>query len=149
MRPADLREKYEDQLWAKVYANNLHRPTKPSQFGKIARISKIMGLFKKFYVPNLSEEHFHIISRIRTMKPVVKLAVHLRDDRNGQFYDEELQPIEENRYLTERIIRKRKTSHGTQEFLVKWKRWPTKFNSRMKEEDCYYYIQKSKEDESK
>ena len=98
-------------------------------------------------MPNWSEEHFQIKSRIPKRKPVFKLTDDLGDNIKGQFYEEELQPIEENRYLIERIIRKRKTHQGTQEFLVKWKGWPTKFNSWVKEEDCDY-IQKSKDDES-
>ena len=55
-------------------------------------------------------------------------------------------PLMENRYLIERIIRKRKPQYGSQEFLVRWKGWSTKFNSWVKEEDCDY-IQKSKDDE--
>ena len=69
------------------------------------------------------------------------------DDIKWEFYDEELQPIEENRYLFERIIGKRKSPKAAQEFIVKCKGWPTKYNSWVKEEDCDN-IQKS-EDESK
>ena len=98
-------------------------------------------------MPNWSEEHFHIKSGIPKRKPVFKLADDLGDNIKGQFYEEELQPIEENLYLIERIIRKRKTQRETQEFLVKWKGWPTKFNSWVEAEDCDY-IQKTKDDES-
>ena len=62
----------------------------------------------------------------------------LGDNRKGQFYEEELQPIEENRYLNQRIIRKSKTPQGTQEYPVKWKAWPIKFNSCVKEQDGDY-----------
>ena len=98
-------------------------------------------------MPNRSQEHFQIKSRISKRKMVFKLAEDLCDNRKGQFYEEELQAIEEHRYLIESIIGKRKTQQGTQEFLVKWKGWPTKFNSSVKEEACDY-IQKFKEDES-
>ena len=70
-------------------------------------------------MPNWSEEHFHIKSRIPKRKPVFKLTYDLGDNIKGQFYEEELQMIEENRYLIERLIRKRKTQQGTQEFLVR------------------------------
>ena len=69
------------------------------------------------------------------------------DDIKGEFYNDELQPIDENRYLFERIMRKRKSPKGGQESFVKGKRWPTKFNSWVNEEDSDY-IQKW-EDESK
>ena len=104
-----------------MYRNHLHRPRQPSVVGKIAIISKIKVLFEKGYMPNWSEEHFHNKSRIPKSKPVFKLADDLGDNIKGQFYEVELQSIEENRYLMERIIRKRKTLKGTQEFFVKWK----------------------------
>ena len=65
------------------------------------------------------------------------------DDKKGEFYEEELSPIEENRYLIERIIWNRKSPKGTPEFLGKWKVRPTKLNSCVKDEDCDY-SQKSK-----
>ena len=71
-------------------------------------------MFEKGYRPKWSEEHFQIKSRIPKRKPVLKLADDLGDKIKGQFYQEELQPIEENRYLIERIFRKRKTQQGTQ-----------------------------------
>ena len=63
----------------------IHWPRKPSIVGKMARISKIKGLFEKRYMPNLIEEHFHIKSRIPKRMPVFKLADHLGDNRKGQF----------------------------------------------------------------
>ena len=98
MRPADVREVDQDRVWAWLYGNNLHRPRKPSVVGKMAKISKIMGLFEKGYMPNGSEEYFHIKSSIPKRKPVFKLADDLGDNRKWQFYEEELQPIEENLY---------------------------------------------------
>ena len=68
--------------------------------------SQMKGLV---YVPNWCEKHFQIKSCIPKRKPVFQLVDDLDDDRKGQFYEEELQPIEENRYIIERIIRKRKT----------------------------------------
>ena len=75
------------------------------------------------------------------------MAVDLGDNKKGHFYEEKLQSIEENRYLIERIIRTRKIKQGSQELLGNWTGWPTKFKSRVNEEDCDY-IGKSKEDES-
>ena len=63
------------------------------------------------------------------------MADDVGDNIKGEFYEEELNPIEENRYLIERIIRTRKTHLGIQEFLVRWKEWQTKYNSWVKEDD--------------
>ena len=68
----------------------------------------------------------------------MKLEDDLGHERKGQFYEDELEPIEDNRYLIERIIRKRKTTQGTDEFLVKWKGRPTNCISWVKAEDCAY-----------
>ena len=119
LRPGDVTEKDQDGLLAILYGNKLPRLRKPSLVGEIERISKIKCLFEKGYVPNWSEEHFHIKSWIRKRKQVFKLADDLLDDIKGEFYEEELEPIEDNRYVIERIIRKRKTPQGNQEFLVK------------------------------
>ena len=86
MRPSDVREQDPDLIWAKLYGNNLHRPGKPSVVGKIARISKIKGLFEKGNISNRSEEHFQIKSRIPKGKPLFKLADDLGDNIIGQFY---------------------------------------------------------------
>ena len=70
MRPADVREEDQDRVWPRLYRNNLHRGRKAFLVGKIARISKIMGLFEKGYMPYWSEEHFQIKSPISKRKPV-------------------------------------------------------------------------------
>ena len=79
-----------------------------SVVGKIASISKINGFFEKGYVPNWRAEHFDIKSKIPKRKSVFKLDADLGDGIKWQFYVEEQQPIHENRYLIERIIRKGK-----------------------------------------
>ena len=117
----DVREHAQDRKWAKLYGNNLYRLGNSSVVGKSARIRKINGLFEKGYMPNWSEDHLHIKSRIPKRKTVFKLADDQGHDIKWQFYEEELQAIEENRYLSERIIRKRKTQHGTHDYFVKWK----------------------------
>ena len=74
MRPADVKENDQDRIWAKLYGNNIHMPQKQSSVGRFARISKIKGVFEKGYIPNWSEEHFHIKKRIPKRKPVYKLT---------------------------------------------------------------------------
>ena len=64
MRAAEVRAKFQDRLWAKLYGTILHKHRKASDVGKIARISKIKGFFEKCYVPKWHEENFHNTSRI-------------------------------------------------------------------------------------
>ncbi|KAF0146717.1 MAG: putative uncharacterized transposon-derived protein F54H12.3-like [Ignavibacteria bacterium] len=135
MRPCDVTTKDEDKIWAKLYGStNNPGKKKVSLVGRKARISKVKGVFEKGYVPNWSEEHFHVKQRLGKRKPVYKLLDDLGDDIKGQFYEEELQPIEENRYLIEKVLKRRKVE-GKGECFVKWKGWPAKFNSWVKDED--------------
>ena len=134
MRPADVSPEDQHRIWNRLYGNNPRRSKKPSLVGEKTRISKVKGIFEKGYVPNWSEEHFHVKQNLAKKRPVYKLQDDQGEDIKGQFYEEELQPIEENRYLIEKILRKRKATKG-EEFFVKWKGWPAKFNSWVKQED--------------
>ena len=136
MRPIDVTKNEEDSIWAKLYGRNHHIRKKVSLLGKKTRVSKWKGVFEKGYVPNWSEEHFHVKKRLAKRKPVYTLVDDLGEDIKGQFYEEELQPIEENRFLIEKVIRKRKIA-GKEEHFVKWKGWAPKFNSWIRAEDSY------------
>ena len=65
------------------------------------------------------------------------------EDISGTWYDKELQPIKKNLYLIEKVLRKRKAARGDHELFIKWKGWPKKFNSCIKDTDIQD-IQKSK-----
>ena len=116
-----------------------HRPPLPSredgppQVGTMVRISDNKGTFEKGYLPQWSEEDF----RIREVRPeaghrtVYKLEDRAGEPLHGAWYREEIQPISKNRYLVERIIRRR--ANG--ECLVKWRGWPKSFNTWVPEAD--------------
>ncbi|KAF0146949.1 MAG: putative uncharacterized transposon-derived protein F54H12.3-like [Ignavibacteria bacterium] len=136
MKPIDVKSKDQDKIWLTLYGKNWegHRKSKIASGAKV-RISKVKGIFEKGYIPNWSEEHFHVKEKISKGRPVYKLKDDLGDDIKGEFYEDELQPITENRYLVDKILRKRKASDGSKEFFIKWKGWPAKFNSWIKESD--------------
>ena len=115
----------EDRIWAKLYGKICKCLKSLRRLGKYIDSVRSKG-FLKNVVPNWSKENFKIKKRIPKKKPVYKLTVDLGDDIQGQFYEEELQPIRENSYAIERILRKRKSPEGTQEFLIKWKGWTKK-----------------------
>ena len=137
MNPSDVKAKDEDKIWLNLYGKIRRKLPKKTNMnpGSKVRISKVKGVFEKGYVPNWSEEHFHIKKKISKGHPVFKIADDLGDDIKGEFYNEELQPITENRYLVEKVLRKRNSSSGLKEFFIKWKGWPAKFNSWITEKD--------------
>ena len=73
-------------------------------------MSKVKGHFDKGYLPNWSEEHFVIEKPVRGPK---RRIYTLRDYENeevlGSWYEDELQPIEKNRYLIEKVLSRRKS----------------------------------------
>ena len=103
----------------------------------MVRISRYKGAFEKGYLPNQSEEDFRIRDVILapghslSAKTVYKLEVRSGETIQGSWYPEEREPIGQNRYLVERIIRRRGQANSTseEEALVKWRGWPTKFNT--------------------
>ena len=136
--------------------------------GAMVRISNVKGVFEKGYVPNWSEEDFRIREVLRAdargerFRPrvIYKLEDRAGEPIKGSWYREELQSINSNRYLIERIIRKRRrlqpqeqvaplrgnseentssrslpTREEIEEVLVKWKGWPTKFNTWIPADD--------------
>jgi hypothetical protein len=141
MSPISVRAKDENRIWRRLYGdcgdsslkNNNHKVKKLSTDGQMVRISKVKGEFEKGYLPNWSEEHFHIDSNAPkngSPKKVYKIKDHSGEEIKGSWYSEELQPIESNKYYIEKVIRTRKIGKsGHKELFVKWKGWPEKFNS--------------------
>ena len=64
-----------------------------------------------------------------TPRRLFKLIDNGGEELKGSWYPEEVQEIAKNRFLIEKVIRKRTTKEGEQEVLVKWKGLPAKFNT--------------------
>ena len=139
--------------------------------GGMVRISNLKGLFEKGYMPNWSEEDFRVreavyhpnLNSTSSRKPpasgkkvssssnnnnnnniVYKLEDKEGESIQGTWYQKEIQPIRSNRYLIERVIRRRpikktitgsSTDKNERECLVKWKGWPNKYNTWIPESD--------------
>ena len=97
--------------------------------GQMERISKVKGAFDKGYITNWSEEHFLVQIDKSTPPRVFQLIEKGCVELKVSWYPEEVQEIAKNRFLIEKVIRKRTTAKGEQEVLVKWKGWPVKFNT--------------------
>jgi len=148
MRPVDVKKKDEPALFAKMFGEDIaskrRRLTPELKPGEMVRVSKLKGQFEKGYMPNWSQEHF-IVDKVNTstQRRVYKLKDYANEDISGSWYDQEVQPIKKNLYLVEKVLRKRKAASGEQELFVKWKGWPNKFNSWIKDTDIQD-IQKTK-----
>lgn len=100
------------------------------QIGDKVRISKTKGIFEKGYLPKWSDEVFVIAECKMRKPPVYVIKDQMGEIIDGIFYEPELQKIEkiDDVYVVEKIIKSRKRSGKTEHF-VKWKGYPTKFNS--------------------
>jgi len=140
MCPADVQKKDEPKLFNKMFGQDLAKvrsaQTPPLKEGQMVRVSKVKGVFEKGYMPNWSQEHF-IVTKVNphSKRRVYKLQDYLNNDISGSWYEDEIQPIQKNLYLIEKVLRTRKVPKGGKELFIKWKGWPTKFNSWIKESD--------------
>lgn len=81
-------------------------------------------------------EHFTVAGRSRRMpRPTFTLKDHAGEPVRGHWYQEELQPIGNNEYKVERVLKRRTAEDGSRELYVKWLGWPEKFNSWIKDSD--------------
>ena len=137
MKPIDVKENHSNKIWNRMYGSLSSFTGKQHKKDSTVRISKVKGIFEKGYLPSWSEEIFKISDSLNRTKPVYKLKDYQDEEIAGTFYPEEIQPITKDPNATfhiEKVIQKRK-SKGIKEALVKWKGWPQKFNSWIKEVD--------------
>ena len=133
MKPINVSVKNEFKLWKRLYLPSLTKAyQKPIlKVGDNVRISKLRRTFTRGYSEGWSEEMFYIKKILKTRPVRFKLVDWLGEDLTGSFYREELQKVTKpasNIFHVEKILRKR-TRRGKREYLIKWKGWPTKFNS--------------------
>ena len=141
MAPNQVRKRDEARLWVKMYddGDTLLKPKLPK--GAMVRLNKAKGVFDKGYLPNWSKEHFQVKdvpdAKRGAKRPVYKLEDYSGEEVKGSWYPEELQKITKNQYRIEKVLRRRTTSDGRKEKLVRWEGWPDKFNSWIDESAEY------------
>ena len=133
--PNQVRKVDENKIWVRLYGDGSKGVQRDMKKGQMVRVSKVKEVFEKGYMPNWSEEHFLVESDKSNPRTVYKLTDTGGEEMKGSWYPEEVQQISKNRYLIEKILRKRKSKDGTKDVLVKWKGWPTKFNTWIPETD--------------
>ena len=106
--------------------------------GDRVKISYLKNSFDREYAQKWSGEIFTIIDRkLNQDIPMYQIKDYQNEVITSFFYEPELQLtfLDENMiYKIEKILKKRKRK-GISEVLVKWKGWPSKFNSWIPESD--------------
>ena len=154
--PKDITKSDEYDIWQKNYApkdETLNQKRiksilndKKEQFtfsiNDVVKISNLRGAFDKEYQSRWTNETFRIIDRkIKQGVAVYYLKDQLQETIQGSFYSNELQKVvvdENEEYEIEKIIRKRKRNKNN-EVLVKWRGFPSKFNSWILESSVNNY----------
>ena len=87
-------------------------------------------VFKEGYVEGWTEEIFTVSTRNPTDPATYGVKDYDGEDIKGKFYEQELQKVtkQDDVYEIEEVVKTRKRA-GRVEYFVKWKGYPSKFNS--------------------
>ena len=133
--PSSVTKADESAMHNKMYGTEAAAEIKPKlKSGDRVRISKIRRTFDKGYLPNWTEEVFTISEALRTNPPTYKLHDYFGEPIEGTFYEHEVQRVikVDDVFKIKKILNTRKRG-GVKEHLVKWRGYPNKFNSWVKE----------------
>ena len=107
------------------------------EVGDFVRISHLRRAFQREYDERYTGEIFKVASQhVRGGLNIYALVDWLDEPVQGAFYEPELQKITvdpEGVYKLEKIIRSRKRRGVEKEYLVRWRHWPPKFDTWVKE----------------
>ena len=150
MRPINVSTSNQVNLWNRLFASVesttsiKSRPPKTRairfkfKIGDHVRISTFKGSFEKTSFSHRWTSEIFIIRKryIRQGRPIYELDDYMSEKVEGRFYEQELQAVRINKnkeYKIEKIIKKRKVAGNNIEYLVKFKGWPKKYNSWVKD----------------
>ncbi|XP_078664112.1 uncharacterized protein LOC144907181 [Branchiostoma floridae x Branchiostoma belcheri] len=141
--PVEVTKKNQRLVWHTLYGTSekkkkKKRPSFKYNVGDSVRISKTKMFTEKGYTAGWSTEIFTISKRIARSPPVYRVTDYDGEELKGTFYEEELQKVskkdDDEVYQVEKILDTRRRGKKTEHF-VKWKGYPNKFNSWVREED--------------
>ena len=131
MKPSEVDATNEELVRKKLYPlKSKKKPKWKYSVGDKVRITMRRQPFKKGYTGNWSEEIFVVTVRYPTQPVTYGIKDLADEDIKGKFYEQELQKIDkrDDVYIIEKIIKTRKRA-GKIEHFVKWRGYPSKFNS--------------------
>ena len=133
MRPADVTEANESELWKKLYLHNKSIPLKMKRqrlkLNQQVRIALKKGPLTKGYTGNWSKE-IYIIKGFMTRNG---LPMYVLTDLNGgpvtqTYYAEELQPVLVSAQRQIELVRATRGRGDKKEYLVRWKHYGPSFD---------------------
>ena len=106
------------------------KPIYKFDIGDKVRMSKGKHVFKRGYMQGWTDEIFTVSERYPTDPATYGVRDYGGEDIKGKFYEQELQKVikDDEVYDVEEVIKTRRRG-GKVEYLVKWKGYPSKFNS--------------------
>ena len=143
MRPVDVRPGLTEELaWRNQYEKGDRRPREEGAFrfdvGDMVRLSHLAKVFRREYGERWSLEVFRVSERRRRGPFNVYTVQDLqKEEVLGSWYEKELQGVSVDltgNFVVERVIRKR-TVRGKKQVLVKWRGYPSQFNSWVSDDD--------------
>ena len=143
MAPSKVTKEKVPEIWKRVYRHKKYKTHKFENKDTV-RISAAKTIFDKGYRPNWSEEVFKISNSKPTPKKVYKIEDLKGSEIKGTFYPEEIQPVTfdlPEKHIVEKIVHNRKRK-GVTELLIKWKGYPSTYNSWIPEKDLNKYGEK-------
>jgi len=146
--PAQVDESNETKVWRDQYYDPMKKKLK--KIGKftrkpflyntddLVRISYLRGTFARERDQKWSEEIFKVPTRQRRQRiPTYKLKDYNGEPITGTFYQAELQAVDKNAdvlWKVEKIVGRKKLGNKKL-VLVRWKGWPSSFDSYVAEKD--------------
>ena len=125
---------YNDgKVWKKLYSKKLFGASRKSRkptlkAGDKVMLSKVRRTFKKGYLPGWTEEIFIVDRVLNTYVPSYKIKKYDETPLKGTFYEEELQKVDigdkDTFFRIEKVLKRK-----DEKALVKWKGWPSKYDS--------------------
>lgn len=131
MAPVKVDDENILKVWRALYSKKNKYVAPKMKVGDTVRISREKKHFAKGYESNWTEEIFTVSRVIKHPCPVYELKDLAGEVIDGAFYEQELQKVivPKNRtYKIEEIV-EMKGSGSSKKVLVKWKGYPSKFNS--------------------
>ena len=147
MAPLEVTKFNAQTVWKRLYPELMKRRKSDHvkfkfKVGDLVRITRSKGVFEKGYAENWTEEMFKIKRRIARRPPVYTLEEYDGTSIIGIFYEQELQKVEdEDFFRIEKILKKRGSNRRNKEVLVKWRGYPCKYNSGIKESELHSIVQ--------
>lgn len=146
--PASVRDKDEVYQWKLQYDTLPEKPRDKAPYaryrfkvGEEVRISFLRRAFQKQHDERWSREIFTITERsMKNGIPQYSLQDYSGTAVKGKFYQNQLlKAFPSDKFLIERVLKRRKRTGAAEEVLVKWKGWDKRYNSWIKASELQDY----------